>query len=318
MALEPTYERMSGDGQSTNTEEALGDESGLVATYRRYVQADISRTEIYGGFGLFFAGVTFGIAAFVVFLYSGTFPTGSDPYWYIREVAIVSGSLMVPAVALSVVILLPVGRRTRAISAAGTVIILLAVLWFTQVYPWRWSSANDMSVISLYAVGVALLVGATGAALVAQYVDRVTEQPREGTEPGEREPSEDDVSDEQVREDIDDAMSDSSLTWGGVEAEPTTKRLEFDMPDAAEVGTVDTNVDAVTETRSSDDSVENAVDGLRKLQGGEDATARTESPDDQVSALAAMREQQQTDDEVETGVDTETGLIARLRRRLFD
>lgn len=309
---------MSGDGPSTNTEEPEpGDENGLVATYRRYVQSDVSRREIYSGFGLFFAGVTFGVAAFVVFLYSGTYPTGSEPYWYIREVAIVAGSLMVPAIAVSVVVLLPVGRRTRTVSAVGTVIILVSIVWFTQVYPWQWSSANDMSVISLYAVGVALLVGATGAALVAQYVDRVTEQPSEGSEAGAHDSSEDAVSDEDVRADIDDAMADSSLTWGGVETEPTTKRLKFDMPDAAEVGNVDETVDAATETRSAGGSVDDAVDGLRKLQGGEDATARTESPDEQVSALAAMRERQQTDDDVETGVER-PGLLARLRRQLFD
>ncbi|WEL21188.1 permease [Halorhabdus sp. BNX81] len=308
---------MSGDGPSTNTEEPEpGDENGLVATYRRYVRSDVSRREIYSGFGLFFAGVTLGIAAFVVFLYSGTYPTGSEPYWYIREVAIVAGSLMVPAVSLSVVILLPVGRRTRAVSAVGTIIILLSVVWFTQVYPWQWSSANDMSVISLYAAGVALLVGATGAALVAQYVDRVTEQPGEDAQAGGQESSADDVSDEDVRADIDDAMADSSLTWGGVETEPTTKRLKFDMPDAAEVGNVDETVDAVTETRSASGSVDDAVDGLRKLQGGEDATARAESPDEQVSALAAMREQQQAEADVETGVER-PGLIARLRERVF-
>ncbi|WP_244605372.1 DUF7139 domain-containing protein [Halorhabdus rudnickae] len=287
----------------------------MVATYRRYIEADTSRPEIYSGFGLFFAGVTFGIVALVVFLYSGSYEIGTDLYWLMREVALVSGSLMIPAVAVSIVILLPVGRRTHAVSTVGTIIILVSVLWFTQVYPWRWSGANDTSVISLYALGVALLIGATGAALVAQYIDRATDQPRRGTVTGEDESSEDGVTDEEVRADIDDAMADSSLTWGGVEAEPTTKRLELDMPDAAEVGTVDTNVDAATETRSSDDSVENAVNGLRKLQGGEDETARAESPDDQVSALAQMREQQQEEDEIETGVDAEVGLIGRLRAR---
>jgi len=307
---------MSGDGPSSNTDaETPGGESRLVATYRRYVEADTSRPEIYSGFGLFFAGVTFGFAALVVFLYSGTAPAGTDRYWLLREIALVSGSLMVPAVTLAVVILLPVGRRTHAVSAIGTTICLVSILWFTRVYPWQWSEANDTSVISLYAVGVALLVGATGAALVAQYIDRATEQPTEGPQSGEADSATDDVSDDQVRADIDDAMADSSLTWGGVEAEPTTKRLEFDMPDAAEVGNVGDNVDAVTETRSASGSVDDAVDGLRKLQGGEDATARTESPDDQVSALAAMREQQQADDDVETGVDR-PGVLARLRERV--
>lgn len=308
---------MSGDGPSTDAEETEPeDENRLVAAYRRYVTAENTRREIYTGFGLFFAGVTFGFAAFVLFMYSASYPIGSDPYWLLRELSIVSGSLMVPAISVSVVILLPVSRLTQGVSAVGTAICLLSILWFTQVYPWEWSEANDTSVISLYAVSVALLVGATGAALVAQYIDRAVEQPAERGRTDETDSTAEEVSDEQVRADIDDAMADSSLTWGGVQAEPTTKRLKIDMPDTADVGTVDTNVDATTETRSAADSVDHAVDGLRKLQGGNDATARAESPDDQVSALAAMRERQQAGDDVETGVDA-VGPIGRLRERVF-
>jgi hypothetical protein len=313
-------EDTSGQEDDSGGEEATERGGPLVSMYRRYIGEPESRQEVYVGFGLFFAGVALGVAALVLFLLSGTQTTESDSWWQLREAALVFVMLALPAVALSVSVLLPVGRRTTAASLAGAAVCLVTTAWLTQVYPYDWTNAgNDVLVLSGYAVGVVVLAGSTGSALVAQYLDRVApDEVKRVTEVDIDGPPRDDgesVTDEEVAADIEEAMNDSTLTWGGVDQQSNTKRLDLDMPDTdAELD--DENIEPATETRSSGEDVDNAVDGLRQLQGEEEETARAESPDDQVDALTAFREQQ-AEDEIETGVETDRGPLARLREKLF-
>lgn len=305
------------------SEEESVTEGALTSLYRRYVGEPESQRDIYIGFGAFFGGIALGLVGLALFVYSGIQPSGSDVFWQLREAALVFTMLALPAVGVSVTVLLPVGRRTMAASLVGTGICVVGTAWLTQVYPYQWTSAgNDVSVLSTYAIGVVLLAAATGSSLVAQYVDSVATQragaatagadqddTRDGTD------TSDAVSDEQVQADIDEAMSDSSLTWGGVEQKPNTKRLEMNMPETPDVER--SNIESATETRSASDDVDDAVSGLRQLQGGEQETARTESPDDQVEALTEFRRQQEEED-LETGVDTDQGVLRSLREKLFD
>lgn len=316
MGSEDTPGQEDGSGEDDATERG----GPLVSMYRRYIGEPESRQVVYAGFGLFFAGVALGVAALVLFLLSGAQTTESDSWWQLREAALVFVMLALPAVALSVSVLLPVGRRTTAASLGGVAICLVATGWLTQVYPYDWTTAgNDVLVLSGYAVGVVVLAASTGSALVAQYLDRVG--PGEVTRVTEVEidgPPRDDgesVSDEEVAADIEEAMSDSTLTWGGVEQQSNTKRLNLDMPDTG-ADLDDQNIEPATETRSSGESVDNAVDGLRQLQGEEEETARAQSPDDQVDALTAFRDQQ-AEDELETGVEADRGRLKRLREKLF-
>jgi hypothetical protein len=302
-----------------------GSDGTLIALYRRYVGEPESRREVYAGFGVFFAGVALGLAALVVFIYSGAQSVGSDAFWQSRQVALVFGMLALPAIVISVPVLLPVGRPTLGAGLAGAVVCLGAAAWLVQVYPYAWTdSGNDIRVISTYAVGLVLLAASVGSALVAQYVERLALRQDNKTVPSsvdasaETEDTTETVTDEQVAADIEEAMSDSTLTWGGVEQEPTTKRLELNMPDVDDEADIDqSDIESATETRASGDDVDNAVDGLQQLQGGDRKTARAESPDEQVDALTEFRRQQEATDELETGVDTERGVIDRLRDRLF-
>jgi len=312
------------DRATTDGEDADSGDGPLVTVYRRYVGEPESRREVYVGFGPFFAGVALGLIALVVFLYSGAQPSGSETFWQFRRAALVFGMLALPAIAASVPVLLPVGRSTLAAGLAGVAICVVATLWLTQVYPYQWTSAgNDVRVITTYAVGLVLLAASMGSALVAQYVESVAPGEGSGAGPaaegtGASTDSGESVTDEQVEEDIEAAMSDSSLTWGGVEQEPTTTRLELNMPDVAEEGEIDSSsLDVATETRSSSGDVDDAVDGLRQLQGGDQKTARTESPDDAVDALTEFRRQREDEDEIETGVESDRGVLARMREKLF-
>lgn len=305
-------------GDDPEAADGSGGDGRLVSVYRRYIGTPETRRDVYVGFGTFFAGVALGVVGLALFLYSGTQPASSAVFWQLREAALAFVMLGLPAVALSVGVLLPVGRRTVGASLLGAGVCVAGTVWLTRVYPYQWTTAgNDVTVLSTYAVGVVLLAASTGSALVAQYVDRVA--PRESVDdaatPAVTDDDDEAVTDEQVAEDVADAMSDSSLTWGGVEQEPTTKRLDLNMPESPDVD--ESGRASATETRSSGDDVDDAVSGLRQLQGGETKTARAGSPDDQVDALTEFREARETDD-VETGVEGERSLVARLRSRLFD
>lgn len=316
-----------GDGSDDPGDDDASPPEGLLfSIYREYVGEPENTRDIYVGFGAFFGGIALGVVGLLLFLVSGAQPNGSDVFWQYRLAALVFTMLALPAVATSFVVLLPVGRRTLAASLAGAGVCVVGTLWLTQVYPYEWTSAgNDVTVLSTYAVGVVLLAASTGSALVAQYVDSVaiggTAGPTgagadaDGTAAGEGETGES-VSDDQVASDIEEAMADSKLTWGGVDQQPNTERLKIDMPETPDIDT--SNAEVATETRSAGDNVDDAVDGLRQLQGGERETARAESPDDQVNALTEFRRQQESDGEdIETGVDTEEGLASRLREKFF-
>lgn len=335
MGTEPTPDSDDDQETDSDTESADGNGEGrLIALYRQYIGEPESRREVYVGFGAFFAGVALGLAGLVVFLYSGAQPVDSAAFWQSRRVALVFGTLALPAVVISVPILLPVGRPTLGAGLAGAAVCLGAVAWLGAVYPYAWTgTGNDVRVITTYAVGLVLLAASVGSALVAQYVERLAPRSEGERAPGSAAVSADasaegagagegtaeTVTDEQVAADIDEAMSDSTLTWGGVEQEPTTKRLELNMPDVDEEADLDrADVESATETRAASDDVDDAVDGLRQLQGGEQKTARAESPDEQVDALTEFRRQREEDDELETGVDADEGVLGRLRSRLFE
>lgn len=305
------------DGNETENE-VESPESSLLTAYRTYIGEPESQRTVYVGFGLFFAGIALGVVGLVAFAYSGVLGSESTIFWQLREFSLVVAMLALPAIAVSITVLLPVGRGTLATSIAGAVIAVVAIAWLTQVYPYEWTdTGNDVLVAGLYAAGLVLLAASTGSALVAQYVDRATLSERD-TISRERtdEPDEDEsVSDEQVAADIEEAMADAELTWGGVEQEPTTKRLKLNTPSFDQDSESNAETVSATEVRSKSDDVDSAVDGLRRLQGEERKTGSVESPDAQVDALTELREQREA--ELETGVDTDRGLLQRLRDRLF-
>lgn len=298
-----------------------GDEpdDGLRATlqrvYYRHIGEPNKERDIYLGFGAFFTGLVLGVVAFFVFLYSGLQQPGTAIFWQLREIALVAGVLGLPAVVLSIVILLPVGRRTIAISAAGTVLCIIAAGILVSVYPYQWTTdaSLDGSVrtIAVYTVGLVLLSAATGTALVAQYLERESAQSTDTADSDGTETDDPAVTDEDVQSDIDSALGDAELSWGGVEKSPNTERLSLNTTDIDDLDEADTQEVEATTVRAEGDPVNDAVDGLRQLQGGETNTARTESSDDKVSALTEVREQQAAES-VETGVD-DRGPLTRLR-----
>lgn len=286
----------------------------LLEFYRQYIGDPDRTVDVYVGFGLFFAGLALGAAGVVTFLYSATLPPNTLSTYAVREVAAVAGSVGLPALLLGVVVLLPVDRRMLLVAAAGSVVCLGATALFVWAYPQDWNVVTppDYSArgVAVYSVGLVLVIAATGAALVAHRVERATAGAggdAAGVAAAEGDDA-DEPTEEEVRADIERELSDAELTWGGVERSET-QRLELDTSTVDDVDR-EQLAGSATETRTSDDGVNDAVAQLKGLQGGEAETASGRSTDDQAAALRELREQQRESE------PEDRSLLDRLRDRL--
>ncbi|WP_435067486.1 DUF7139 domain-containing protein [Haloplanus sp. C73] len=294
----------------------------LFEWYERYIGDPETETDVYLGFALFFGGIALGAVGIAVFLLSAAVSGSGAPAWGIREVAMVSASVGFPVLLLGMVVLLPGDERMTYVSVGGLAICLVAVALFVATYPMSWNVARgpDYSAqgVAIYAVGLVAVVASTGAALVGHQVERAAPGERAAQVQAETsetsEPSTTSVSDEQVRRDIDEAMEDADLSWGGVNRK-NTKRLELNTDTDVEVDRDAFENAEATTVRSSGNDVDDALSNLRKLQGREQDTDSSSGVDDQTAALTELRQQQQAEDvateDDESFVDRAKGLFSR-------
>ncbi|GGN05328.1 DUF7139 domain-containing protein [Halarchaeum nitratireducens] len=292
---------------------------GLVRVYRRYLGEPERLVDVYVGFGLFFAGATLGVLGAVVFGWSSTIPASVHFHWQLREVAGTLALVGLPAFLLSIPVLLPVDRRAMYAAGLGAVVCLGGVGVFVASYPQHWNvqGTADYSTLGVfvYSAGLVVLVGAGGAGLVTDRIERARQSAStatgagsaggDGTTTGDAET----VSDEQVERDIEDAMSGSELSWGGVEKTSTTRlNLSAGGDDEAEVERSNLTPDNANVSRST--SADDQVAALQKLRGNEEPAEETgEGADDQVAALQELRKKQQAE-EVATADD---GVVERVK-----
>lgn len=276
----------------------------LLALYRRYLGEPERVRDVYLGFGLFFAGIAFAGVGMLVFLWSSTYPDSADLFWQLREVAITLSAIGLPTFLASLIVLLPVDRRAEYAAVVGGAICLIGVGMFVVAYPYNWNvSGADASVrgVATYALGLVVLVAALGSALVTDYIERAnataagsTADSETATTAGEGGDGtvEESVTDEQVARDIEDAMGDAELSWGGVE-KTDTKRLSF-TTDEADAGIDRASFDRVgaNENRAEGSDVDDAVTSLQQFRGGETEQATGQGTDQQADALSQLRQQQ--------------------------
>lgn len=290
----------------------LIDPNHLLRYYRRYI-GDPDRTiDVYAGFGLFFGGLGLGAAGVLIFLYSATLPSDSATAYAVREVAGVAASSGLPALLLGIIVLLPVDRRMLYVAAVGSVCSYIGIGIFVWAYPhdWNVSVPPDYSAqgIAVYSIGVALVVSATGAALVAHRIERMTDgSARDDNAPNRTEKKQTE-SDEEIQPDIDSSLDDAEISWGGIEKNET-RTLDLNTSAVDEIDR-ESLTDSGIETRTDDNSVTDAVSQLKGLQGGEVTTISGEDTDDQTAALRELREQQRKEEQAE---DLDNGIIDRLR-----
>ena len=291
------------------------DSNQLFRYYRRYIGDPDRAVDVYAGFGLFFLGLGLGIAGILVFLYSATL---SGTAYGLRQVAIVSGAVGAPALLGGIVVLLPVDRRMLLVASGGSVICVAGVVRFVSVYPndFNVSVGPDYAaqVVGIYSVGIVVVIAATAAALVGHQIEQAAgDTDAEGAGTGDDAAGET-VTDEQVQTDIDSALDEADLSWGGV-AKTETRTLNLDTSAVDDIDS-ESMPDSGIETRTDDGSVTDAVSQLKGLQGGEVETASGEGTDDQAAALRELREQQQKE-QAKTADRSLSGRLRALFGRLF-
>jgi len=280
------------------------DDGRLFEWYRTYIGEPDREVDVYLGFALFFAGIGFGIAAFVIGAIGQLTGAGGESANFIyREAAIATGMLALPATLSSVVVLLPVSKRALYGVVAGSAISLVGLAGFVWAYPYAWARppgpTYSVQVLFVYGVGLAALLAATGGALVAYHIDRA--KPRPGDFTAENEDAGEEITDEQIEQDIESAMEDVDLTWGGVERSEGSELKIRTSETEAEMDASGLDVEAERVHRSS---VDDQVQGLAMVKGGQKQTDRsTSTVDDQTNKLAELREQKRKEaeqDEEET------------------
>ncbi len=264
----------------------------LFDLYRQYIGEPENRTDVYLGFGLFLGGTALGAVALCLFLWSSQFSRSDAAYFTWVQPAYAMGMLSLPALILGIVVLLPTERKTDIVSAAGAAITALATGGFLMAYPEHWNFMGEVDytveVTATYAVGLAGLTASTGAALIAHYLELAREVERVRPDAEADDEAGESYSDEEIRQDIDEAMEDVELSWGGVEQTEHT-RLQFSGDEFDDVD-VDTTLGTKT-IRSS--GVDAQVAGLKGLKGGDTkTTTSSETVDDQTQKLRELREKQ--------------------------
>lgn len=286
----------------------------LLRVYERYIGEPETEAEVYLGFGLFFAGITCAVIGLVLFVAGASvYGLRTDGYFALAQPGYLLGMLSPPLALLAVVVLLPTERRAKVGGLVGTAITVVAIVAFLLSYPDQWfefGTQNTLAVVGTYAAGLTLLTAVTGSALVAHRLEQAQATVTVPDEPGaEADESGETVTDGQVQADIEDAMSNVDLSWGGVEKDSNRDlSLREDYADEESDGL---NIEA--EKTVNPGGVDSEVKGLKQLKGGEQNVATSESTvDGQTAALNELK-QQKRDDEVEPVNSEPEGLVARLR-----
>ncbi|MFC3959881.1 DUF7139 domain-containing protein [Halovivax cerinus] len=281
-------------------------EGKLFDLYRSYIGEPDSERDVYVGFGLFLCGIVLAGVALALFVVGTQHAYRTESFFAWVQPAYALGMLSLPVVMLGIVILLPSERRVLAVSVVGVAITIAATAGFLYAYPDDWNGwGNDYTVpiVTVYAVGLAGISASTGAALIAHYLDLARQIEVTADDDDETEH----YTDEEISADIDEAMADVELSWGGVErSDNTTLTFTDNEFSDAEIGDV-----GVTKTRSS--GVQSQVSGLKGMKQGEAKTATsTGTVDDQTAKLKELREQQRADDLA----TAERGVAGRVRARV--
>ena len=278
--------------------------------YRTYIGEPDREVDVYLGFALFVGGIGLGAAAFAIAAAGQAL--GAEGFFF-RKAAFATGMVALPATVASVVVLLPVGRRAVYGGALGALVCLGGVAFFWTVYPYNWATGTGpqyaVQVLFVYGVGLASLLAATGGALVAYHIDRA--RPHPGAIEGLDEDTGESYSDEDIERDIEEAMADVELSWGGVEKHEGTD-LKI-TPDTEGMDLSGMNVAADRVHRSG---VDEQVANLQGIKGGDPEAARsTATVDDQTTQLQELRRRQR-EEAAQTRVTVLDRLLSRVARLL--
>jgi hypothetical protein len=151
------------------------------------------------------------------------------------------------------------------------------------------------------------VLAATGGALVAYHIDRTkTNLDAVATD----DDTDEEISHEEIEADIESAMEDVELNWGGVER---TDGADLNIQPSEVEGEMDVQGLDVEPERVTRSGIDEQVEGLSMVKGDQKTTDRSSSSvDDQTNKLAELRAQKREEAQNE---DEET-VLGSLRDRL--
>ena len=127
---------------------------------------------VYAGLSLAILSVGLALGGLGGFVWSlEAAPRGADIYWTARTASFAGLAVSLPAFLLSLVILLPTGRRAKLVGTAGLSVTAYATVLFVRAYPFQWdlsAPAQTTFTIQVYAAGVFALVFAVAVAIRSQ------------------------------------------------------------------------------------------------------------------------------------------------------
>jgi hypothetical protein len=295
-----------------------GDETAdnvLIGLYERYIGEPETEADVYLGFSLFFTAIAFAVLAVSLFAAATSlYGIREGGYFSLAQPAYLLGMLSIPLALTSVTVLLPNERRVEWVGAAGTVVTLVAAGIFLLYYPDQWfefGTTQTLVVVGTYAVGLAVVTASTGAALVAYRLEQARAPLPSEIQAGQDD-AEEGISEEQIRSDIDEAMSEVDLTLGGIEREEN-RRLEFtaDLGDEGEFR----GTDVEPEKTVSPGGVDTNVEGLQQLKSGDPKAQTSESTvDDETAALNELKKRKEQDEVPDPAADD--GIFANALSKL--
>lgn len=188
----------------------------LEAWYQKLLGPEAKRGHLYPGFWMLLGGIAVGLSGLGLFLYSESLHGAAYVVW--REAAIVLAALSGPLVFLGISFALPARLAVRVVSAGGAVLAGSTLFLFTRHYPHNFNVPgydrvdHAPLIVSLYLLGMAVLVGGILAQLIGYYVRRNQPSGEEGDAGWEGTDYE--VPDWLIQKDIDDAMRLYPASWG--------------------------------------------------------------------------------------------------------
>lgn len=249
----------------------------------------IASHEIRVSTGLVLGGVCLGLAGFAALALG----QGAAVPQELRELGAMLAGAGLLVLLWGILAGLPPHRTLRVLGLGGLVIGCLGLAAFSWAYPQNWGKPgltdHTVTVLGTYVAGLVLIVAATFAALVSDFVLRMQARSRLRGELG-REPT-----DDEIQRDIDEALRRHKVTWGGL-SEDHGKGIIVKaeaLPSDWKIVAPRFGKETVASGERAD-AVSSAVDALTNFRGGRQRTGEIAEGESAgaADALRALRSAQ--------------------------
>lgn len=277
----------------------------LERAYERVFGSKTSKGQLYTGFYLLLIGIALGAAGFVLYnLGTDKGDTANSYQW--REAGLVLGSLAAPAVFLGIFWALPSKVSMRWLAGIGTLLCLGGTAFLSFAYPLHFNVAGSpqqdytFAILSLFALGLVLILGGTFTSLIGYYLSRITGAAATPTSRagGELDISgaqfQYDVPDSVIERDIELAMKRYKYTWGSEGASTSQTGIQINVPDEFEKGVTIGGRGVARSVQLETPQVEEATKRLRGMRPSVEKSVPSEWAEDSTKALLEFRKKKET------------------------